>query len=286
MSEPMFPGYVAVDDFSPPSLNPSLTAKGTQDRMDPVMKYRVTPSLNAQQPPQLEQDPLSALANSFVTGSSSSSSSPLALSSLFVFLGAIHCPRFEVFRWINQPWNLDTSKREDHDATNQFLVDMIVGIDRLTDQEQTLVNGALSTPKELATGLWPQEEAAIEKLHRCQRQHHEVYDQLAKLTRLKHLDLGRDPLYPMIYRWSNRNAKMEQRLFTPTGTPRLDTLELSLASELNRLTPLKDLEVFALQCVNHRIGKNELDWMAENWPKVDLREGALIEQRLLALGRR
>ncbi|KAF9143148.1 hypothetical protein BG015_000524 [Linnemannia schmuckeri] len=316
--------------------------------ISPVMKYHAIPSLNAQQPPQLEQDPLSALANLFATGSSSSSSSPFALNSLSVYLGGdphliltylpnlkklsqkglfskslasaltTHCPRFEVFRWISQSWNLDTNRQEDQDATNQFFVDMsylrvfdsawqyiqvdemlrqpwtclglewltcrIVGIDRLTNEEQALVNGVLSTPKELATGLWSQEEvAAIDKLHRCQRQQHGVYDQLAKLTRLKHLDLGHEPPYHMIYRSSNRSVKIEQRLFTPTGTPRLDTLELSLASGLDRLAPLKDLEIFGFQCVNHRIGKDELDWMTENWPKVDLRKDALIEQRLLAL---
>ncbi|KAF9126189.1 hypothetical protein BGW39_006822, partial [Mortierella sp. 14UC] len=42
------------------------------------------------------------------------------------------------------------------------------------------------------------------------------------------------------------------------------TMELSLASGLDRLATLKDLEVFGFEEVDHRIGKPELEWMAVN----------------------
>lgn len=38
-------------------------------------------------------------------------------------------------------------------------------------------------------------------------------------------------------------------------------LELSLVSGLDRPAALKDLEVIGFECINHRIGRLELEWV-------------------------
>ena len=226
-----------------------------------------------------------------------------------------HCPRFEVFRSTTQPWYIDESERGSEDPTNQFLVDTttlrvfdsirhfiqvdemlrqpwaclglewltcrIVGVDRLTHEEQAIVDRVQASPGSSTTapGLMAEETAAIEKFHRCRRQHHGVYDQLARLIRLKHLDLGYESRNP----WTGDSADWyevdgERRISYPC--PTFDTLELSLESGLDRLATLTRLEMFGFECVNQRIGRKELEWMARCWPRLELMYG-LDKERLI-----
>lgn len=57
------------------------------------------------------------------------------------------------------------------------------------------------------------------------------------------------------------------------GDPFPDTLELSLASGLDRLSTLTELEVFGFESVDHRIDEEELSWMAEKWPRLRVMRG-------------
>ncbi|KAG0372166.1 hypothetical protein BGX24_000610 [Mortierella sp. AD032] len=127
--------------------------------------------------------------------------------------------------------------------------------------------------EEADTELTEEEAVAVEKFQWCQRQHHGVYDQLARLTRLKHLDLGYESRYPLTYisRWTYERDGQEYVEYSDGKT--FDTLELSLESGLDRLGVLKNLEMFGFECLNHRIGKKELDWMAKNWPRLKLMYG-------------
>ncbi|KAF9114959.1 hypothetical protein BGX30_006438, partial [Mortierella sp. GBA39] len=111
--------------------------------------------------------------------------------------------------------------------------------------------------------------------------HHGVYDRLASLTRLKHLDLGyenRDP-------WEYKSGTAENYVgedgeeYLRYEPPMFDTLELTLESGLGRLGALKNLQMFGFECLNHKIGKTEMNWMAKSWPKLNLMYG-LDDERL------
>ncbi|KAK3835700.1 MAG: hypothetical protein J3R72DRAFT_451097 [Linnemannia gamsii] len=221
-----------------------------------------------------------------------------------------HCPRFEELRELTTPWYIDESQRPPADPTNKFLVDnaclrvfdsirhfvkvdemlrqpwaclglewlscRIVGVDRLNEEEEAIVDRVRMSgmsAEEADTELTEEEAVAVEKLQWCQRQHHGVYDQLARLTRLKHLDLGFESRYPLTYesRWTYERDGQEYIEYSDGKT--FDTLELSLESGLDRLGVLKNIEMFGFECLNHRIGKKELDWMAKNWLRLKLMYG-------------
>ncbi|KAF9089418.1 hypothetical protein BGX23_006715 [Mortierella sp. AD031] len=59
--------------------------------------------------------------------------------------------------------------------------------------------------------------------------------------------------------------------------PTFDTLEPSLRSGLDRLAALRSLEMFGLECLNHLIGRSELEWMVVSWPHLRMMDG-LVEQ--------
>ncbi|OAQ28304.1 hypothetical protein K457DRAFT_138763 [Linnemannia elongata AG-77] len=228
-----------------------------------------------------------------------------------------HCRKFETFRALLTPWFIDETQRLSQDPTNQFLVKnaslrvfhhirhfvrvdemlrqpwaclglewltcRILDIDRLTDEEQATVDRvtlASADPGHPDAVLTEEETAAVEKFRRCQRQHHGVYDQLARLTRLKHLDLGYESRYPWAYRMGEYYEKDGEEYFFYEGAKTFDTLELSLESGLNRLAALENLELFGFECLNHRIGRRELDWMATSWPKLKTMYG-LDKERLV-----
>lgn len=52
------------------------------------------------------------------------------------------------------------------------------------------------------------------------------------------------------------------------GPPPLNTLELSLASGLEQLSALRNLQEFGFEGVDCQIDEEELRWMAMAWPKL------------------
>ncbi|KAG0378746.1 hypothetical protein BGX24_002932 [Mortierella sp. AD032] len=98
--------------------------------------------------------------------------------------------------------------------------------------------------------LTSQETKVLTKFPRYQRKHHGVYDQLSRLARLKHLDLGFEGHFPqadqdeydqLIINYINDYGENEAPSYLK---PTFDTLKLSLDSGLDRLSALKDLEIF------------------------------------------
>jgi hypothetical protein len=159
----------------------------------------------------------------------------------------------------------------------EWLSCRIVGVDRLNDAEQSLVDRVMAHG--YAVPLSDEERAAVEKFQRCRAQHHGVYDRLASLTKLKHLDLGYENRYPWQYKSGDSYEAEDGEEYLYYGPPTFDTLELSLASGVDRLGALKNLEMIGFECINHRIGRAELEWMAKSWPKLNLMYG-LDEDRL------
>lgn len=148
----------------------------------------------------------------------------------------------------------------------------IIGVNRLSEEEEMDYRQGLLF-QQIGRPLSENESAAIEKYRQTvQSQHCQIYDQLAKMTSLKVLDFGMEyrnrrvhPGSPMIRRGAQLYIGYED-LFP-------DTLELSLASGLDRLATLERLEVFGFQSVDHRIDENELQWMAEKWPRLRVMRG-------------
>ncbi|KAI9238445.1 MAG: hypothetical protein BYD32DRAFT_413760 [Podila humilis] len=224
---------------------------------------------------------------------------------------ATYCPRFQALRRRSQPWLIDEQRgRLVYEPTNELLVASsslrvldsirnilrvddvlrqpwacmglewlccwIVGIERLTVSEQALVDRVLVPG--YTGALTADETVAVEKFHRCSTQQHGVYDRLAGLVKLKHLDLGFENRNPMTQDNGER-YEVDGEEYVRYAGPTFDTLELSLASGLDRLGALKDLEMIGFECVNHRIRKRELEWMAKAWPKLKSMYG-LDKERL------
>ncbi|KAG0275660.1 hypothetical protein BGZ95_008529 [Linnemannia exigua] len=103
-----------------------------------------------------------------------------------------------------------------------------------------------------------------------QDQQHRIYDHLAVLTQLSTLDLG--------YLWRNIDASYIER-----GGPIECTLELTLESGLDRLSTLKNLQVFGFEGVDFKLGKLELEWMVANWPRLRILRGLQQDDTLPGL---
>lgn len=158
----------------------------------------------------------------------------------------------------------------------EWLTCRIVGLDRLTPVEEE--TAARIMPPGYSADLSEEETRVVEKFSRCRAQHLGVYDRLASLTRLKHLDLGYENRYPWEYKSGNWYVGEDGEEYLRYDPPTFDTLELTLESGLGRLGALKNLEMFGFECLNHKIGKTELDWMAKSWTKLNLMYGLDYER--------
>ncbi|KAG0281252.1 hypothetical protein BGZ95_005622 [Linnemannia exigua] len=160
----------------------------------------------------------------------------------------------------------------------------IVGIPQFTEQERItldtlnldslLLSLSLDLKEEEEERAVSVAEAAATRDKALTRQniHHQIYDQLAQLAALRRLVLGhefRD--YYRISRYSQAVGELE-RVWN-YDDPIQGTLELSLASGLDRLSTLRYLEEFSFEGCDHRIGKLEIEWMAVNWPNLRVLRG-------------
>jgi hypothetical protein len=160
----------------------------------------------------------------------------------------------------------------------------IVKIERLTQDEKAVYDNMMDKflriqddMDEMAWELTDMEQTVMLKLKRSREQQEKVYDCLARLTRLKHLDLGFDNRCPFLFENNHGTRSNDEDI-----APALDTLELSLESGLDRLDALENLEVFGFEAIDHRIEERELEWMTKSWPKLKLIYG-LGEDSLLMI---
>ncbi|KAG0237763.1 hypothetical protein BGX31_003497 [Mortierella sp. GBA43] len=177
------------------------------------------------------------------------------------------CPTLRVFNGIHRYIRADDFFREPWAC--QRIVKLrcrTVGVTRLTEFEQAKLMEDPPTILRI--------QSVAEKATQSQRQQRKVYDSLARLIHLKHLDLGfeyRDPESRLTFQGSQLSRiAWEETEFEP---PELDTLELSLESGLSQLGALKNLEMFGFEGIDHRIGKKEIEWMTTSWPKLKLMYG-------------
>ncbi|KAG0243211.1 hypothetical protein B0O80DRAFT_448493 [Mortierella sp. GBAus27b] len=85
-----------------------------------------------------------------------------------------------------------------------------------------------------------------------------VFERLARLTNLETLSLGRDPDLSRTQHgyqhWPFQN----------------DCLEMSLESGLGKLSGLKNLKTLNVTCLKRNTRIEDVQWMAENWPKLEM----------------
>ncbi|KAK3816126.1 MAG: hypothetical protein J3Q66DRAFT_401313 [Benniella sp.] len=188
-----------------------------------------------------------------------------------VHLLLVSCPKLRVFKGVDQHVNANDMIREPLACQMiEIFRCRIVGVVRLTKDEQTTLNNILAShptfqrendAQGVLSTLSEKERAVVQKCSRSREQQRQVYERLASLQCLKHLDIGFEI--------------QEYLSHEPRRT--LDTLELTLESGLGQLGSLKNLEMFGFEGVDYRIDKKELEWMAKKWPELKLMHGLTDE---------
>ncbi|KAK3840288.1 MAG: hypothetical protein JOS17DRAFT_726652 [Linnemannia elongata] len=156
----------------------------------------------------------------------------------------------------------------------------IVNVNRLTPSEETMLTHTspswLPRPNEALTLIAKHTQSiTLQKA---------ILSRLGTLTNLRVLDLG--------YEW--RDVWADSRSDCPRytsnaqeyvnyGTPYKNTLELTLSTGLTHLSELRHLQVFGFEGVDHRIGKQELEWMAVHWPKLKIMRGLQEDDHLVQI---
>lgn len=153
----------------------------------------------------------------------------------------------------------------------------IVHVDRLTTSEEDMVvKSSSSWFSRVSTA-----STLFEKHTQSIALQKDILSRLGTLTNLRVLDLG--------YEWRDiwadtrpdtlRYKHLGQE-YINYGTPFKNTLQLTLATGLDQLSRLHHLEVFGFEGVDHRIGKEELEWMAVHWLKLKVMRGLQEDDHL------
>ncbi|KAK5820895.1 hypothetical protein F5H01DRAFT_319938 [Linnemannia elongata] len=174
------------------------------------------------------------------------------------------CHRVDADRMLALPWICHRL---------EVLHFQIVGVYRLKFGEQKNMLSILSAnDDETHRKLTNKEQEILDKYKRGQDQQKKIFAQLALMTQLKVLDPG--------FEWRNLSQgywvqyyEVEGQEYVRYASPYADSLELTLPSGLDQLTDLVNLEVFGFEGINHRLGDQELAWIAVHWPRLRVMRG-------------
>ncbi|KAG0298915.1 hypothetical protein BGZ96_004222 [Linnemannia gamsii] len=194
------------------------------------------------------------------------------------------CPRLQFLDNIRVQIDIDMLLLFPWASTSlERLTIQVSGVTRLTEAEQIVLKQLEQEgPSQNGVGLKlsKEENRVLAKISDSREQQRRVYDRLGGLKNLRLLDFGYD--YARL-----SNMATNQYLGHYGGSfhesarrfagPIENVLELSLASGLDRLAGLKDLEMFGFDGADHCIGKAELMWMANHWPKLTTIRGLQVE---------
>ncbi|KAF9929084.1 hypothetical protein FBU30_001870 [Linnemannia zychae] len=225
----------------------------------------------------------------FRQGGSSQSVSNTVLNAISILLES--CPNLKImdanFHSIDAVYLLKS--RWICENTLEILRCRIVGLSRPTLQEYQSLSMAKMTQNDAIyntissdtpsgpVAKYDEEEFIRHKYNQCMELHHQVYDRLAQLANLKVLDLGgynKTNIYSSTFDKGNLPVvEINGRLYLTNSRPKEDCLELSLKSGLERLAPLRKLEEFGFEGLNHCIEEAELQWIAKSWPKLAVMSG-------------
>ncbi len=103
-----------------------------------------------------------------------------------------------------------------------------------------------------------------------------VYQQLGKLTHLQELWLGHDKQdLDDEDNYHRTEVEGQWRFIDPDE--QFECLEFSLKSGLDLLSGLKDLRTLNLDRLQTRIGMSEVQWMAQQWPRLERVIGLVVQ---------
>ncbi|KAF9093349.1 hypothetical protein BGX23_003421 [Mortierella sp. AD031] len=186
--------------------------------------------------------------------------------------------------------NLETLNAIQHRITANYLLEhpwvcektlktfrcQIVELNRLSPEECWSIASESKSERESAN-----QSVMEEKYKRCLEQHRGVYERLSRLVHLQTLDLGSDIKGSAYHLFgddgSEELSEVGGRLYLRHCEPIVDSLELSLASGLDRLGSLKNLQVFGFEGLNHCIEEPELDWIGMHWPSLRVMRGIHVD---------
>ncbi|KAF9987956.1 hypothetical protein BGZ75_010220 [Mortierella antarctica] len=169
-----------------------------------------------------------------------------------------YCNNIEVVKALYDPFHIErfSQRRPVMDTVNDFCLETfrcrIVRFARLNEEQQ-----ASSLRSRVSSEIW----ASIT---------------VTQLYIKPSFTSSYDPEYPNSYSFRGRSK------FYEYGEPIADTMKLSRDSGLERLAGLKYLEIFGFEGTDHRVGKQELEWMADQWPNLRVMRG-LAKDNLLYL---
>ncbi|KAG9064996.1 hypothetical protein KI688_002315 [Linnemannia hyalina] len=173
------------------------------------------------------------------------------------------CHRVDADRMLALPWICHRL---------EVLYFQIVGVCRLKAGEQKNLPSIISANDDETDRKLTNKEDILDRYRRGQDQQNKIFTQLALMTHLKVLDLGLE--------WRNlghaywvEQYEVEGQKYVRYTSPYADTLELTLQSGLDQLTGLVNLEVFGFEGINHRLGDQELAWIAVHWVRLRVMRG-------------
>lgn len=119
-----------------------------------------------------------------------------------------------------------------------------------------------------------EETKTTRRQERLQEHLQYIYGELGRWTELRVFELGVDNVdwYDIMGSDPGKHL-VDGRVYYNYFGPTPNTLPLSLESGLDRLRTLKKLEVIGFEGVDHRINTEELAWMAEYWPQLQVMHG-------------
>ncbi|KAF9949577.1 hypothetical protein BGZ65_007219, partial [Modicella reniformis] len=197
------------------------------------------------------------------TSSSERSGSRPARDVLHKFL--VSCSSLKVFDGFGRFINADDMIREPWACQKiEKLRCKIVGVWRLDRAEELTYQGILQAYpmcqddidlSGIMSVLSDAGRDVMQKLQHSREQQRQVYERLASLEHLRHLDLGYE------------NRRSSDTRYPPTdGGPVPDSLELSLESGLDQLVALKDLQMFGFEGVNNQWN---IQFIPKLWHTID-----------------
>lgn len=150
-------------------------------------------------------------------------------------------------------------------------VDKIKGIEAFRPRIVKPITDETTKSEEPVERKLAEDEIELISIHSRAMQS-KVYSQLARLTRLKELDLGFTATATRTQCSDLVHVHDRKCYFAEKPIP--DTLKFTLESGLHQLASLRELRSIAIRGNHHMIGTAELDWMKEHWPMLRLISGA------------
>ncbi|KAF8942413.1 hypothetical protein BGZ47_006524 [Haplosporangium gracile] len=181
-----------------------------------------------------------------------------------------------------QQHRVDTMYLAEHpyvcEATLATFRYQIISLERLTPEKyQVLSMSSEQDANHLHSG-----DVAEKKHKRRLEQCQHVYERLSRLVRLQTLNLGGDikSIGYCLFGGAKDETTMELngRIHLLGSNPAMNGLEFSFSSDLAQLASLENLRLFRFERLAHWIEREELEWIADHWPRLSVMRGLHVDE--------